>query len=686
MANKGSFLATGQYLSVGDYLVSDNGEFFAVMQNDGNFVLYRGSGPSDNQGYIWSISHTSLPTGQYFAIMQSDGNFVVYHGSDPAHQGAPIWATNTSGQSFVYAIMQSDGNFVLYRGSGPGDIQGFVWATNTPWATQPHRVTTGDRLTAGQWLATGDHLVSGNGQYVAKMQDDGNFVVAQVSPDQALWTSNTVRGHGQYVAKMQDDGNFVVAQVSPDQALWTSNTVRGHGQYVAIMQGDGNFVVYQGSDPAHQGTPIWATNTSWVSHRVTTGSSLTADDWMGTNDYLLSSNQLFAAIMQSDGNFVLYYTTYSTSPTVRPRPDTSRPYWASNTNRSQGQYIAVYKEDGHFILHNGPASGEEKDLTSYWSSSWYGGSRNQNAPLQAIMQDDGNFVLYQRDASGQQQPYWWCIPQTPLLPPTGRAANRVTGRSFLREGEELDAQDCLVSSNGLYFAVMQADGNFVLYHTTDAVNASPDFSRPYSVVNPAYSAGLPQNQCFATMQTDGNFVLYYRDSGRQNAYWATNTAHSSQGQYIAVLHDNGNFAVYQGSDPTQVGALTPLWQSNTVVDPSALTLTILSGNNQNVKAILQAGHYVSLAPLVVQVKQQNGQPAPHVPVTFGLSGTSGDMDMQFTPGQQSQGPITLSTDPNGIASEQASVNCYSSGGCVFTINAQVANGGSVSFNVGITSS
>ena len=88
MANKGSFLATGQYLSVNDYLVSDNGQFFAVMQSDGNFVLYRGSGPSDNQGYIWSISHTSLPTGQYFAIMQSDGNFVVYHGSDPAHQGS----------------------------------------------------------------------------------------------------------------------------------------------------------------------------------------------------------------------------------------------------------------------------------------------------------------------------------------------------------------------------------------------------------------------------------------------------------------------------------------------------------------------------------------------------------------------------------------------------------------------
>jgi hypothetical protein len=130
---------------------------------------------------------------------------------------------------------------------------------------------------------------------------------------------------------------------------------------------------------------------------------------------------------------------------------------------------------------------------------------------------------------------------------------------------------------------------------------------------------------------------------------------------------------------------TRLWQSTTAIDPNSLTVQILSGNNQQLKGNLTTGIYTTLAPLVVQVKHQNGQPAPNVPVTFGLSGTSGDMEMQFTPGQQSQGPITLNTDSNGIASEQASVNCYFSGGCTFTINAQVANGGSVSFDLGITS-
>ncbi len=541
MANKGTWLTTGQYLGVGDYLVSDNGQFYAIMQSDGNFVLYRGSGPRDNQGYIWSISQTSLPTGQYFAIMQGDGNFVVYHGT------------------------------------GPSDNQGYIWSI--------------------------------------------------------------------------------------------SHTSLPTGQYFAIMQSDGNFVVYQGSDPAHQGAPIWATNTFWVSHRVTTGNILTADDWMGTNDYLLSSNQLFAACMQDDGDFVISYTTYSTSPTVRPRPDTSRPLWlasiymqllqrdpfwsASSTTRSQeGPYIAVYKEDGYFILHHGPASGEEKDLTSYWSA----GSQIQNVPLQATMQDDGNFVLYHGSASGQMQSYW--------ATNTNRAANRVTGRSFLLSGEELDAQDCLVSSNGLYFALMQADGDFVLHHTTDAVNSTPDTARPYHVV---CSAGGD----FVTMQTDGNFVLYYRAT--HNPLWATNTAHSAQGQYIAVLHDTGNFAIYSGSDPNQVSEKTRLWQTNTALDPNALTIQKLSGDNQNVKGPCQMGAYTPMAaPLVVQVKQQNGQPAPHVPVSFSLGGESYCTNMQST---------QLSTDANGIATlADASVNCSCTDGCWGRVYAEVANGGTVTFD------
>jgi hypothetical protein len=46
----------------------------------------------------------------YYAIMQNDGNFVVYKNDG---SGKAIWSTGTNGSAAVKAIMQNDGNFVL---------------------------------------------------------------------------------------------------------------------------------------------------------------------------------------------------------------------------------------------------------------------------------------------------------------------------------------------------------------------------------------------------------------------------------------------------------------------------------------------------------------------------------------------------------------------------------------------
>jgi hypothetical protein len=53
MANKRSFITTAEVLGTDDYLVSDSGLFFAIMQSDGNLCVYRGSGPNNNHGLIW---------------------------------------------------------------------------------------------------------------------------------------------------------------------------------------------------------------------------------------------------------------------------------------------------------------------------------------------------------------------------------------------------------------------------------------------------------------------------------------------------------------------------------------------------------------------------------------------------------------------------------------------------------
>jgi hypothetical protein len=306
---------------------------------------------------------------------------------------------------------------------------------------------------------------------------------------------------------------------------------------------------------------------------------------------------------------------------------------------------------------------------------------SDNGDYFIIMQSDGNFVLYRGSSPSDNHGSVWATN-------TNQAVNRVTGRSYLRSGEKLDVQDYLVSSNGLYFAVMQGDGSFVLYHTTGGANPTPDSNRPYGVVCSAQGYTIEQNMCFVTMQMNGNFVLYYRNDDIQDSLWATNTAQSAPGQYIAVLHDNGNFAIYSGSDPNQVSENTRLWQSNTALDPNALTVQILSGNNQNLKSTyVRTGQWTTCAPLVVQVKHQNGQPAPNMPVTFSLEGPSNAVFVQLPPGGWDSN-ITLNTNQFGVASlEQVSAEYdLSEGGGWFSIMAQTADSNVVWFTINITSS
>ena len=126
MANKGSSIATNQYLSIDDYLVSATRLFFAVMQGDGNLCVYRGSSPSDNRGFLWGALKESQPGGQFFAVMQSDGNLCVYKGTGPADNRGFLWGALNESQpdgQFV-TVMQDDGNLCVYKAGGGG-----VWCT-----------------------------------------------------------------------------------------------------------------------------------------------------------------------------------------------------------------------------------------------------------------------------------------------------------------------------------------------------------------------------------------------------------------------------------------------------------------------------------------------------------------------------------------------------------------------------
>ena len=86
--------------------------YFLILQDDGNLCIYRGTSPSDNQGYIWC----TMTNGKQ---QQANPNFTAAkgkYGQNWMPSGSTLaagdWIGSTNGS--MYLIMQSDGNLVLY--------------------------------------------------------------------------------------------------------------------------------------------------------------------------------------------------------------------------------------------------------------------------------------------------------------------------------------------------------------------------------------------------------------------------------------------------------------------------------------------------------------------------------------------------------------------------------------------
>ncbi|NP_001134458.1 mannose-specific lectin isoform X1 [Salmo salar] len=78
-----NYMSTERILLKGDYLLSNNGQFKAIFQTDGNFVLY-------GWGRVVWASNTVNKDAQRL-ILQQDGNLVIY-----TTQDHPIWASHTA--------------------------------------------------------------------------------------------------------------------------------------------------------------------------------------------------------------------------------------------------------------------------------------------------------------------------------------------------------------------------------------------------------------------------------------------------------------------------------------------------------------------------------------------------------------------------------------------------------------
>ncbi|MFJ1752284.1 glycoside hydrolase domain-containing protein [Kitasatospora sp. NPDC088134] len=245
----GGYLQPGQRLTPGQTLESDSVRL--AMQPDGNLVAYLKATGGIPQA-LWSTNTAGNP-GAY-AVMQDDGNLVVYRGDGGPGVGGALWASNTWGGSNggAYTVVQADGNVVIYRRGGGPAVGGAIWATGTN--ARSSALGGGQRLTGNQWTQSATTRLV--------MQADGNLVLYRRSDGGVLWSSNTWGNPGAY-AVMQPDGNLVVYRAGrsdPGGALWSTNTWGNSGAY-ALLQDDANFVIYRQNGGPSVGGALWATNT-----------------------------------------------------------------------------------------------------------------------------------------------------------------------------------------------------------------------------------------------------------------------------------------------------------------------------------------------------------------------------------------------------------------------------------------
>jgi hypothetical protein len=225
-------LMTGQRLNPGESLTSPSGSWQALLQNDGNLVVY---GPS---GASWASGTAGQPGN---LTMQGDGNVVLYEWNQQA-----LWHTHTADRSGALLVLGDDGNLVLYRPDGTA-----LWSSRT----SPGVKVVRNLLPAGSRLANGMILISPNYGFRGVMQRDGNFVV--YGPGGPNWASRTGEPWSASLL-VTTDGDALVAGSPTSRAGWHSGTAGNPGA-VLVLQDDGNLVVYRAN-----GTAAWASLSPWT--------------------------------------------------------------------------------------------------------------------------------------------------------------------------------------------------------------------------------------------------------------------------------------------------------------------------------------------------------------------------------------------------------------------------------------
>jgi hypothetical protein len=303
----------------------------------------------------------------------------------------------------------------------------------------------------------------------------------------SLTLANTGHYSGQYwrVVKNVDNSYWFISYWQRAQAIDVVNA--GNKDELIMNKADrysGQLWTFTKETPAT--TEI--VNQPVVEETVSNKDKLMPGEQLKENQKIISANGEYNLVQQADGNLVIYNSSQEA-------------VWASGMDGKNAKRTLM-QQNGSLTQHPGGY-----DLV-IWSTQTDG-----NTGAYAMLQDDGVLVIVNQN----NQIIW----QSASSKQTESQAPVSNNKNKLMPGEQLKENQKIISVNGQYSLVQQADGNLVIY------NASQEA---------VWASGMNgQNVARCVMQPNGDLVQH--PGGYDLSMWSTQTR-GNNGAY-AQLQDDG---------------------------------------------------------------------------------------------------------------------------------------------------
>ena len=236
-----------------------------------------------------------------------------------------------------------------------------------------------DRLYAGSVLKEGEFLQSNNKMFKVVLEDSGILTIYKLNYNpytaEKLWESenllNCYKKNNFFYLSMQKDGNLVI--YSNHTVFWETST-HGHGrpkQFLEISN-DGKLRIKDASKII-----IWeAKEINESLKTIVPSDKLKTRQTLLENQYLISKNGKYMALMQSDGDVGIY--NLRNKRMIRK--------WISNTkNKGFLPFKLVMTESGNLVLF-------DKYERRIWTLKAPNKEKTSNVEL--VMQNDGNLIHF----------------------------------------------------------------------------------------------------------------------------------------------------------------------------------------------------------------------------------------------------------------------------------------------------